>query len=248
MPPPRSFDPSSHDSAPSRYNPETRKGSRRHRERSIQSLGTLAGPAARRHADHRARRLGCPGRRTSKQGAAEKADEKQADPKTQASGREERDVDKPEPAVDSSFNTVEDVSGLPWLRSLAVGCAGRIRVPRCNGATPAPERPARTDHPRRCVRSCSAEPWRSWPASPPASPAPTRRSDMVWTPIKRATMREARETWLPIAEAGHGPAQRNLGVLYYLGQDVEQDLRGGRAMVSSARPSREPPRARSSWR
>jgi len=34
---------------------------------------------------------------------------------------------------------------------------------------------------------------------------------------------KARETWLPIAEAGHGVAQRNLGVLYFLGQGVEQD-------------------------
>jgi len=34
---------------------------------------------------------------------------------------------------------------------------------------------------------------------------------------------KARDAWLPIAEAGHGPAQRNLGVLNYLGQGVEQD-------------------------
>ena len=34
---------------------------------------------------------------------------------------------------------------------------------------------------------------------------------------------QAREAWLPIAEAGHGAAQRNLGLLYFLGQGVEQD-------------------------
>jgi len=42
------------------------------------------------------------------QGAAEEADKKQADEKTEASD-EKGEADKPEPAVDSSFNTVEDV-------------------------------------------------------------------------------------------------------------------------------------------
>ena len=34
---------------------------------------------------------------------------------------------------------------------------------------------------------------------------------------------KAREAWQPIAEAGHGAGQRNLGVVYFLGQGVEQD-------------------------
>jgi len=34
---------------------------------------------------------------------------------------------------------------------------------------------------------------------------------------------KAREAWLPIAEDGHGAAQRNLGVLYFLGQGVDLD-------------------------
>ena len=34
---------------------------------------------------------------------------------------------------------------------------------------------------------------------------------------------KAREVWLPIAETGHGVAQRNLGVIYFLGQGIEPD-------------------------